>query len=198
VLATVCFDGNGYTEEWKREAADRGLDVEESVPEIFKAYLSPTSVEMLARTGVFTEKELLARNDVKWETYCKKIQIESRVMARMSINHIVPAALEYKTRLLNELALNRQVFGNLDGCRAETDLLANISRCVEDIRVKVEAMQEARAKANAIADVYGRAVAYHAIAESLRSLREPIDELEEIVDNSIWPLPKYRELLFIS
>jgi len=153
---------------------------------------------MFTKTGVYSKKELEARNEVKWETYTKKVQIESRVMVRMAINHIIPAALEYKAKLLQEVALAKSVFGNLDSCAAELQLLETINKYVEEVRVKTRAMKDARKAANAIEDEYKRALAYHEIAESLYDLRKPIDKLEEVVDNKMWPLPKYRELLFIS
>jgi glutamine synthetase len=198
VLDVVCFDGNGYTEAWKAEAARRGLDVETNVPKMFFEFTKPASVEMFTRTGVYTEKELQARNEVKWETYIKKVQIESRVMVRMALNHIIPAALEYKSRLLKEVALAKEVYGDLDNCATEMKILADINRFVEDVRVKATAMREARKAANLIGDDYERALAYHDIAESFPALRRPIDKLEEVVDNKLWPLPKYRELLFIN
>ena len=198
VLDVVCFDGNGYTEEWKQEAARRGLDVETNVPKMFCEFTKPASVEMFTKTGVYTEKELEARNEVKWETYVKKVQIESRVIVRMAINHIIPAALEYKAKLLKEVALSKEVYGNLEGCSTELLILDDINKYVEDIRLKAQAMKEARKAANNIADDYGRAIAYHDIAESFPALRRPIDKLEEVVDNRMWPLPKYRELLFIN
>ena len=198
VLDVVCFDGNGYTEAWKAEAARRGLDVETNVPKMFCEFTKPASVEMFTRTGVYTEKELQARNEVKWETYIKKVQIESRVMVRMALNHIIPAALEYKSRLLKEVALAKEVYGDLDNCATEMKILADINRFVEDVRVKATAMREARKAANLIGDDYERALAYHDIAESFPALRRPIDKLEEVVDNKLWPLPKYRELLFIN
>ena len=198
VIDVVCFDGNGYTEEWKQEAIRRGLDVETSVPKMFCEFTKPASVEMFTKTGVYTEKELIARNEVKWETYVKKVQIESRVMVRMAINHIIPAALEYKAKLLKEVALSKEIYGNLDGCATELKILGLINKYVEEVGVKAEAMKEARKAANAIEDEYECALAYHEIAESLYALRKPIDKLEEVVDNKMWPLPKYRELLFIS
>ena len=198
IIDVVCFDGNGYSEEWKQEAVRRGLDVETSVPEMFKAFTTPESVAMFTRTGVYTEKELAARNDVKWDIYTKKVQIESRVMVRMAINHIIPAALEYKSRLLQEVALHQQVMGTTDGCGMELELIRRISNFVEEISDRAESMRLARKRANAMEDEYTRAVAYHAIAESISELRRPIDKLEELVDNKLWPLPKYRELLFIS
>ena len=198
VLGTVCFDGNGYSEEWKKEAVKRGLDVETNVPKMFCEFTKPAAVEMFTKTGVYTEKELLARNEVKWETYTKKVQIESRVMVRMALNHIIPAALEYKAKLLQEVSLAKNIYGNLDGCATELKILDDINKYVEEVRVKATAMKEARKAANAIEDEYKRALAYHEIAESLFALRKPIDKLEEVVDNKMWPLPKYRELLFIS
>lgn len=198
VIDTVCFDGNGYTEEWKEEAKRRGLDTETSVPEMIKVFTAPASVKMFKETGVYTEKELEARNEVKWETYTKKIQIESRVMGRMAINHIIPAALDYKSKLLQEVSLSKTVFGGTDECKEEVYLIKSISKYVDQIREIATAMVEARKKANVLTDEYAKAVAYHEIAESLFALRRPIDKLEEIVDNRTWPLPKYRELLFIS
>ena len=198
VIDVVCFDGNGYTEEWKQEAMRRGLDVETNVPKMFCEFTKPDAVKMFTTTGVYSEKELEARNEVKWETYVKKVQIESRVMVRMAINHIIPAALEYKAKLLKELALAKEIYGNLDGCATELKILDLINKYVEEVGVKAEAMKEARKAANAIEGEYERALAYHEIAESLYALRKPIDKLEEVVDNKMWPLPKYRELLFIS
>ncbi len=198
IIDVVCFDGNGYSEQWHSEAQKRGLDTKTSTPEMFKAFTEPESIKMFTRTGVFSETELFARNEVKWEVYCKKIQIESRVIARMALNHIVPAAIEYKTALLKELSLHKEVFGSMDGCTTEMELVSHIAALVEEIRVKVNKMMEDRKQANAIPDVYQRAVAYNDIAEDINELRKPIDYLEEVVDNRIWPLPKYRELLFIS
>ena len=198
IIDVVCFDGNGYTEEWKKEAARRGLDVETNVPKMFCEFTKPAAVEMFMKTGVYSEKELEARNEVKWEIYTKKVQIESRVMVRMALNHIVPAALEYKSKLLKEVTMAKEIFGNLDGCTTEMHILEDINKYVEEVRVKAIAMKEARKAANAIEDEYKRALAYHEIAESLYALRKPIDKLEEVVDNKLWPLPKYRELLFIS
>ena len=198
VIDVVCFDGNGYTEEWKAEAARRGLDVETNVPKMFCEFTKPAAVEMFTRTGVYTPKELEARNEVKWEMYTKKVQIESRVMVRMALNHIVPAALEYKAKLLQEVTLAKGIYGNTDKCSTELLILDDINKYVEEVRIKATAMKEARKAANVIEDEYKRALAYHEIAESLFALRRPIDKLEELVDNRLWPLPKYRELLFIS
>ena len=198
IIDVVCFDGNGYSEEWQVEARRRGLDTETRVPEMFKAFTLPESIAMFTRTGVYTEKELIARNEVKWDTYIKKVQIESRVMARMAVNHIIPAALEYKTRLLKEVALNQQVLGSQEGCGTELDLIHRISAYIEEVSDRAEAMRQNRKRANAIEGEYEKAVAYYGIAQEINALRRPIDKLEELVDNQLWPLPKYRELLFIS
>jgi glutamine synthetase len=198
IIDVVCFDGNGYAPEWVEEARMRGLDTETSVPEMIKVFTRPESVEMFRRTGVYSLMELEARNEVKWEMYIKKVQIESRVMVRMAINHIIPAALDYKRRLLKEVALSQEVFGDTSGCSVELGLINQINSYIEEISSKAEAMKKARKMANSIEDLYQRAVAYHGIAEALNDLRRPIDKLEERVDNRTWPLPKYRELLFIS
>ena len=198
IIDTVCFEGNGYALTWKEEAARRGLDTETCVPEMFKAFLTPASVEMFARTGVYSEKELHARNEVKWETYAKKVQIEARVMVRMSINHIIPAAIAYKASLLKEVSLYEKVYGDTDGCASELAILDDISRYVEEVRQRARQVEDARVEADALEDAYERARAFADIANMLFALRRPIDALEEVVDDKLWPLPKYRELLFIS
>ena len=198
VIDTICFDGNGYTDEWKAEAARRGLDTEACVPEMFKAFLAPSSLEMFARTGVYSEKELEARNEVKWETYAKKVQIEARVMVRMAINHIIPAAIAYKASLLKEVSLYDEVYDDTDGCATELAILDDITRYVEEVRQRARQVEDARVEADAIEDAYARARAFADIANMLFALRKPIDALEEVVDDKLWPLPKYRELLFIS
>ena len=198
VIDTICFDGNGYTDEWKAEAARRGLDTEACVPEMFKSFLAPASVEMFARTGVYSEKELEARNEVKWETYAKKVQIEARVMVRMAINHIIPAAIKYKSSLLKEVSLYDEVYEDTEGCATELAILDDITRYVEEVRQRARQVEDARVEADAIEDAYERARAFADIANMLFALRKPIDALEEVVDDKLWPLPKYRELLFIS
>lgn len=200
VLDVVCFDGNGYCEKWKTEAARRGLDVETNVPKLFKAFTEKKSVEMFSRLGVFSEVELQARNEVKWETYSKKVQIEARVVGRMSINHIIPAALEYQTKLLKNIDLMRASFPDDYKAMADTQMgiVREISTLVSDIKTKVDAMIGERIKANVITDEYKKALAYHEIGQSLLEIRKSLDQLEEIVDDDKWPLPKYREILFIN
>ena len=200
IIDVICFDGNGYSEEWRREAARRGLDVETRVPEMIKTFSNPASVEMFTKTGVYSLSELEARNEVKWEIYCKKVQIEARVMGRMALNHIIPAALDYKKVLLDNIAGSKEVFPEDYAVVAafEIETVKKISECVSELQKKVEDMTEARKRANVLENAYAKAMAYHDIAESLFSIRKPLDKLEEMVDNKLWPLPKYRELLFIS
>ena len=200
IIDVVCFDGNGYTDEWKKEAKKRGLDVETNVPKMFKSFTTPKAIELFTKLGVYSEKELEARNEVKWETYTKKVQIEGRVIGRMAINHIIPAALAYQTKLLKNITAMKEVFADNYSAMAGVSmgLVTSISELVTDLRQQVDAMVEARKKANAIEDEYKKALAYHEIAERLFPLRKTIDKLEEIVDNDMWPLPKYRELLFIN
>ncbi|MBQ7622430.1 MAG: glutamine synthetase type III, partial [Bacteroidales bacterium] len=200
VIDVVCFDGNGYSEEWQKEAAKRGLDTETSVPVMFKAFTEKKTVDMFKRLGVFSEKELEARTEVRWETYIKKVQIEARVTGRMATNHILPAAVNYQSSLLGNIDMMRKDFPDSWESLASTQikLVKDISALVSALSEKVEAMVEARKKANVIEDIYEKALAYHAIADSLFSIRKSIDKLEEITDNDLWPLPKYREILFIN
>jgi len=200
IIDVVCFDGNGYSEEWQKEAKKRGLDVETNVPKMFKSFTTKKAIDLFTKLDVYTEKELEARNEVKWETYTKKVQIEARVIGRMATNHIIPAALAYQTKLLKNITLMKDVFGgSFDSMSVVSkDIVTEISGLVTVLRSQVDDMVEARKKANAITDEYEKALAYHEIAESLFKLRKSIDKLEEIVDNDMWPLPKYRELLFIN
>ncbi len=200
VIDTVCFDGNGYSQEWQEEAAKRGLDTETNVAEMFTAFTSESSKAMFGRTKVYSPKELEARNEVKWETYSKKVQIEARVTGRMAINHIIPTAMEYQSRLLKNIASMKDVFPDeyRQIAASEIELVRCISELINDIIGKVNRMIEARKVANNLTNAYEKAKAYHDISVSLLGIRRPIDQLEEMVDNDLWPLPKYRELLFIN
>ena len=200
IIDVVCFDGNGYTDEWKEEAARRGLDTETSVPEMIKSFTKPESVEMFTSLGIYSPKELEARNEVKWEMYTKKVQIESRVMGRMAINHVIPAALAYQNILLKNLKMMKEAFPDSyqEKAAVTITLIEKISHRIDQLQKGVAKMIEARKSANTIENEYEKAKAYHEIAESLFAIRRPIGKLEEIVDNDMWPLPKYRELLFIN
>ena len=197
----IRFDGNGYSDEWKEEAARRRLDCETSCPLIFDRYLTPESIKMFESTGVMTQKELEARNEVKWETYTKKIQIEARVLGDLVMNHIVPIATEYQTKLLDNVYKMKGLFPAEEAEHLSSENLAIIRKISEHtiyIKEHVDAMVEARKVANKIADEREKAIAYHDnISPMLEQIRYHIDKLELIVDDQMWTLPKYRELLFI-
>ena len=197
----IRFDGNGYSDEWVEEAAKRGLDVEKSCPRIFERYLDPESIQMFESLGVMTRKELQARNEVKWETYTKKIQIEARVLGDLSINHIIPVATRYQTQLLQNISNLSVVFpiDTADKLSARNKkIIQEIAERTSAIEGMVDELVDARRKANKIEDEHLKAIAYHDTVEpKLDDIRYQIDKLELIVDDSLWPLPKYRELLFI-
>ena len=197
----IHFDGNGYSEEWKAEALKRGLDCETSVPVIFDNYLKEESVKMFESTGVMTRKELEARNEVKWETYTKKIQIEARVLGDLAMNHIIPISTKYQSELIDNVYKIRSLFSEDKAvllCGKDLDIIEEIGHRELAIKEKVEEMIEARKKANKIADEREKAIAYHdTVAPKFDEIRYHIDKLELIVDDQMWTLPKYRELLFI-
>ncbi len=197
----IHFDGNGYSDEWKAEAARRGLDCETSAPKIFDAYLSKQSEEMFARTGVFTRVELEARNEVKWEMYTKKVQIEARVLGDLAINHIIPVATRYQSILVDNVVKLKSLFSGSKGDEIvahDLDTIERISRHMCVIKAGTYKMIDARKAANTIACEREKAIAYHdTVLPCLETIRYHIDKLELMVDNEMWPLPKYRELLFI-
>ncbi len=197
----IRFDGNGYSEEWKAEAARRGLDCETSVPLIIDRYLSADTVKMFRDTGVLSEGELHSRCEVKWETYSKKIQIESRVLGDLVLNHVLPAAKRYQTMLLQNVLAVKQVFSADETAslnERDYDIIRRIENHSGAILKGVEEMTEARHKANRQPDERSKAIAYHdAILPLMAEIRTHADELEMIVDDEMWTLPKYRELLFV-
>ena len=197
----IRFDGNGYSDEWKEEAQRRGLDCETSCPIIFDRYLAPESIKMFESTGVMTQKELEARNEVKWETYTKKIQIEARVLGDLVMNHIVPVAIEYQSKLIDNVYKMKGLFPAEEAEKLSSENMAIIRKISEHtiyIKEHVDAMIEARKQANKIESEREKAIAYHDnISPMLEEIRYHIDKLELIVDDQMWTLPKYRELLFI-
>ena len=197
----IRFDGNGYSDEWKEEAARRGLDCETSCPVIFDQYLTEDSVRMFESAGVMTRKELEARNEVKWETYTKKIQIEARVLGDLVMNHVVPVAIEYQSKLIDNVYKMKQIFPTEEAEKLSAENMAIIRKIAEHtsyIKEHVDTMVEARKVANKIVDERAKAIEYHdKITPMLEQIRYHIDKLELIVDDQMWTLPKYRELLFI-
>ena len=201
ICKPIRFDGNGYSDEWKAEAARRGLDCETSCPVIFDNYLTLGSIAMFEKTGVMTKVELEARNEVKWETYTKKIQIEARVLGDLAMNHIVPVAVEYQSKLIDNVYKMKGLFSEEEAAKLSAENIAIIREIAERtayIKEHVDAMVDARKVANKIEGERAKAVAYHdTIAPMLEQIRYHIDKLELIVDDQMWTLPKYRELLFI-
>jgi glutamine synthetase len=191
----IHFDGNGYSEEWKQEAARRGLDCETSAPLIFDRYLDEKSIKMFGDMGVYSKVEVEARTEVKWETYTKKIQIEARVLGDITMNHIIPVASKYETILLDKAYKMKELGLNYD---SDLELIRDIQSHTSAIQRLVGEMIEARKVANRIEDQRTKAISYHdTVAIFLDQIRAHIDRLEEIIDDQLWPLPKYRELLFM-
>ena len=197
----IRFDGNGYSEEWVAEAAKRGLDVEKSCPKIIEHYLDASSVKMFEATKVMNRKELEARNEVKWETYVKTVQIEARVMGDLSMNHIIPVSTHYQSQLIKNVQGMKDVFEKAEAERLSArnmKLIKEIAERTERIERLVDELTEARRIANRINNIHERAMSYHdTVCPKMDAIRYEIDHLEMIVEDGLWSLPKYRELLFI-
>ena len=192
----VRFEGNGYSDEWRKEAELRGLDCETSTPRNFERYLDEASVKMFGDMGVYTRVELEARTEVKWETYVKKVQIESRVLGDLAMNHIIPIASKYEDILLDK-ACKMKELGMMSN--ADIELIRRIQEHTVAIQSGTNNMIEARKHANRIENKHEKAVAYHdTVGVLFDDIRNHIDALEEIVDDQLWTLPKYREILFIK
>jgi glutamine synthetase len=196
----VLFEGDGYSKEWHQEAQGRGLSNIVSVPESISRYLTEKSRNLLIGSGIFTHKELESRVEVEYEKFTKKVQIEARVLGDLAINHIVPTAIRYMTSLLDNVKSLKEVFNDTEFERlagARKEVIVTISDHISNIKKLVNEMIEERKKANVIEDSYKMALAYeNNVKPYLEEIRTHIDKLELIVDNEIWPLPKYRELLF--
>ena len=197
----VRFDGNGYSDAWVEEAAERGLDVEKSCPKIIEHYLDDSSVQMFESTKVMNRKELEARNEVKWETYVKTVQIEARVMGDLSMNHIIPVSTHYQSQLIKNVQGMKEVFPPQQAKKLSArnmKLIQEIAERTERIEQLVEDLTSARRVANRIANIHERALTYHdTVCPKMDAIRFEIDHLEMIVEDGLWSLPKYRELLFI-
>ena len=202
----IRFDGNGYSEEWVKEAARRGLDVEKSCPVIFEHYLDESSVKMFESTKVMNRKELEARNEVKWEMYVKTVQIEARVLGDLAMNHIIPVATHYQSQLIKNVQGMKDIFSSaVFSTEKATRLSARNMKLIEEIAERterieqlVEELTEARRVANRIENIHERAIQYHdTVCPKMEAIRQETDKLELIVEDGLWTLPKYRELLFI-
>jgi len=197
----IRFNGDGYSDSWVKEAAKRGLSNVNSVPESLAAYLTPESKELFSKHGIFNDSELKGRVEVEYEKFIMKIQIEARVLGDLAINHIVPTAVSYQTMLLENVKNLKAVFSaeefeTLAGGRKE--LIKEIGLHISAIKSKSKEMVEARKQVNVIEDAIEKAFAYDKkVRPYLEEVRHHIDKLELIVDDEKWPLPKYRELLFV-
>jgi glutamine synthetase len=195
----IMFEGNGYSKEWEEEAQRRGLKVVRNVPEAYEVYHEKQTVDLFSRLGVLAPNEVEARFEILNETYVKKLQIEARVMGDMCLNHVIPAAVRYQNVLIENIKGMKDIFGEeyASLCSSEIETLRNISNYINNVSIDVEALVEARKKANVIEDIAQRAKMYsHEVKDMMDKVRENADKLEMLIDDEMWPLPKYRELLF--
>lgn len=197
----IHFDGNGYSEAWVEEATRRGLDTEKSCPLIFDRYLDEATINMFENMNVMKRNELVARNEVKWETYTKRLQIEARVIGDLTMNHIVPVATHYQSQLAKNVQNMMEIFGKEEAAKLtgrNVKIIREIAERTQKIETIVEELVDARRIANRLSCEREKAIAYHdTVAPKMETLRYEIDKLELIVSDELWTLPKYRELLFI-
>jgi glutamine synthetase len=197
----ICFDGNGYSDEWKKEAKKRGLDCETSAPKSYEILTAKKTVDLYKRTCVMTKEELEARRETFCDIYSKKVEIEARILADLTANHILPVATQYETRLLDNVAKMREVFTGAEYkqlSEGEIKIIKDIAEHLSEVRQLAIDMEKACDRANKAKTEFAKANAYHdKIIPYIEKIRVLIDDLEMIVDDEMWPLPKYRELLFI-
>ena len=195
----VMFEGNGYSEAWREEALQRGLRPVTNVPKAFQAFRESDAVALFTHTGILTPGEIDARVEVREETYVKKLQIEARVLGDICLNHVLPAAVNYQDVLIQSIRGSKEIFGEeyRTLCKADIDTYREIAACINALSEDTHALVEARKKANRIADMAERAYLYSTeVMQQMDKVRESADKLEMLVDDALWPLPKYRELLF--
>ena len=194
----IRFEGNGYGDEWKKEAKKRGLSNVTTTPPALDAFVTKKSMDLFERNNIFSHRENEARHEIMLETYIKKIQIESRVMGSLAINHILPAAIKYQTLLVENVEGLKDIGLPKDTYAAQLELIKEISSHITIIKKNVDDMIEARKKANGITNVRTKAIAYcDKVKAHFDTLRYHVDKLELIVDDESWPLPKYREMVTI-
>ena len=195
----IMFEGNGYSKEWEIESAARGLRAVKNVPEAFEVYHEAQTVELFEKLGVLAKNEIEARFEIFNETYVKKLQIEARIIGDICLNHVIPAAVRYQNVLIENVKGIKDIFGEgyLDFCSAEIETLKKISTYINRISMDVEELVEARKRANKIENIAERAKVYsHSVKDMMDKVRDSADHLEMLIDDEMWPLPKYRELLF--
>ena len=195
----IMFEGNGYSKEWEKESQKRGLRAVRNVPESYEVYHEQQTIDLFDKLGVLAPNEVQARFEILNETYVKKLQIEARIIGDMCLNHVIPAAVKYQNVLIENVNGIREIFGKgyLEFCSAEIETLKKISTYINSISIYVEQLVEARKKANRIEDMAQRAKVYsHEVKDMMDKVRENADKLEMLIDDEMWTLPKYRELLF--
>ena len=195
----IMFEGNGYSKEWEDESQARGLRAVKNVPEAYEVYHEEQTVELFSKLGVLAKNEIEARFEILNETYVKKLQIEARIIGDICLNHVIPAAVRYQNVLIENVKGIKDIFGEgyMDFCSAEIETLKKISTYINNVSVDVEELVEARKRANKIENIAERAKVYsHDVKDMMEKVRDSADHLEMIVDDEMWPLPKYRELLF--
>ena len=195
----IMFEGNGYSKEWEEESEARGLRAVKNVPDAYEVYHEAQTVELFEKLGVLAKNEIEARFEILNETYVKKLQIEARIIGDVCLNHVIPAAVRYQNVLIENIKGIKDIFGEgyKDFCSAEVDTLKKISAYINDISVDVEALVEARKVANKIENIAERAKVYsREVKDLMEKVRYSADHLEMLIDDEVWPLPKYRELLF--
>ena len=195
----IMFEGNGYSKEWEMESEARGLKAVKNVTEAYEVYHEPQTVELFDRLGVLAPNEVEARFEILNETYVKKLQIEARILGDMCLNHVIPAAVKYQNILIENVKGMKDIFGDsfMEYCASEVETLKKISLYINGVSADVESLVEARKKANRIEDIAERAKVYsHEVKDMMEKVRLSADNLEMLIDDEMWPLPKYRELLF--
>ena len=195
----IMFEGNGYSREWEAEAAERGLRAIKNVIEAYEVYHEQQTLDLFGKMGVLAPNEVEARFEVLNETYVKKLQIEARIIGDMCLNHVIPAAVKYQNVLIENVKGLKKIFGDdyLSYCTSEMDALKAISKYINNMSADIELLVEARKKANRIENLAQRAKVYsREVKDMMERVRESADNLEMLIDNEMWPLPKYRELLF--
>ena len=195
----IMFEGNGYSKEWEEESQARGLRAVKNVPEAYEIYHEKQTVDLFGKLGVLAKNEIEARFEILNETYVKKLQIEARIIGDICLNHVIPAAVRYQNVLIENIKGIKEIFGEgyMNFCSAEIETLKKISTYINNISADVEELVEARKRANKIENIAERAKVYsHSVKDMMEKVRDSADHLEMIVDDEMWPLPKYRELLF--
>jgi glutamine synthetase len=195
----IMFEGNGYSKEWELESEARGLKAVRNVPEAYEVYHEDKTVQLFDSLGVLAPNEVEARFEILNETYVKKLQIEARIIGDICLNHVIPASVKYQNILIENIKGIKDIFGGeyMNFCSSEIETLKKISTYINNISADVDALVEARKKANRIEDIGERAKVYsYEVKSMMEKVRFNADNLEMLIDDEMWPLPKYRELLF--